>query len=277
MMGIVGIVMKRRRSFLSTLAAGLAVVSVAAVAALAASAEPRQPPPRHMKEGVVERLFGRNALWRLVNRVCVPGAKIGLGYPCFEVKDGHDGIAMLHAGKGHVLTVPTKRISGIESGDFLHSGSVNYLHEAWLARETVEKEYSMSFDRSFMAVAVNSAHGRSQDQLHFHTSCVREDLRDSLARLDGRVFDGWPPLDITFVGATYFAKWVWGDDLGDVAADELLPPSVLEGPEEASRHTLVVVGGWKLGRPGFYVLDSPGYPDGKGASGEALLDPSCPV
>ena len=60
-----------------------------------------------------EAALDRDALWRVVDDLCVPGElSAGVPFPCQSV-DLENGIAILGVEAGHFLLIPTDRIEGI--------------------------------------------------------------------------------------------------------------------------------------------------------------------
>jgi CDP-diacylglycerol pyrophosphatase len=221
--------------------------------------------------------LSRNDLWRVVTHVCVPASKIGLPFPCAKVvQHGDDGAgyAILPISAGHILTVPTTRIAGIESRELLSPAQPNYWQAAWEARTRLDESFGRKLDRSAIALALNSAFVRSQDQMHIHTACVKGEVRDALAA-DHAIGPGWSRLSPRLAGASYRVRWAPGADLSGLNVFDLLPPDVRRSPPAMARQTLVVVGGWDRNHaPGFYILDSQAG-GGGGGHGESLLDFDC--
>jgi CDP-diacylglycerol pyrophosphatase len=244
-----------------TLAAGLAAVSAPSLA----------------REIFGEDLaLSRKDLWRVIQHVCIPAAKIGIAFPCTRVviEDGRAaGYAILPVGAGHVLTVPTQHIVGIESRELLSPGQPNYWQAAWEARERLEADFSRKLDRDDVALALNSAYGRSQDQLHIHTSCVKAEVKAALARES--IGPRWTRLRAPIQGKLFSARWVAGADLRETDVFGLLAPELRRSSAAMARQAIVVVGGWdRMHAPGFFVLDDQA---GGGDSGhaESLLDFKC--
>jgi len=86
----------------------------------------------------------RNALWVVVNDICLPAYRgIGVAFPCAEINiaEGLDrGFAVLQtpSSAAHVIVVPTIRISGIESPALMSENAPNYWEAAWEARRFVD-------------------------------------------------------------------------------------------------------------------------------------------
>jgi len=221
--------------------------------------------------------LSRNDLWRVVHRICIPASKISLPFPCTKVVQPDDdgaGYAILPVGAGHILTVPTQRITGIESREVFSPTQPNYWQAAWEQRAQLDDDFARKLDRSEVALALNSAYGRSQDQLHIHTGCVKSEVKAALAA--SRVIGPrWTRLPTSLGGSSYWVRWATGADLSALNPFDMLPPDLRRSPAAMARQTLIVVGGWDHNHaPGFFILnDQAGARDN--GHGEKLLDFNC--
>ena len=221
-----------------------------------------------------------DALKKIVIDQCVPHQKAGKGpAPCAEV-DLKGGFAVLKdkRGKTQFLLIPATLITGIEDRRTLMPDAPNYFAAAWTARRFTEKLAGKPIPRDAIGLSVNSAYGRSQNQLHIHIDCIRPEVRQALKANDAKIGDIWAPLDVDLAGHRYRAMRLDGADL------ERNPFKVLsEGDEEAGagmgRETLTVVGAvFPDGKPGFYLLaDRASIANMDSASSETLLDHDCAV
>src|SRR6266536_3338085 len=114
----------------------------------------------------------RDALWQVVNGLCVGNQRLTSSpAPCSSVDIEH-GFAVLWAGAAHYLLVPTVRIPGIESSELLTPAAPNYWAYAWQARSFLDDAVGKAVPRTVVGMAINSAQGRTQDQLHIHIGCL---------------------------------------------------------------------------------------------------------
>lgn len=247
--------LRRCARFLPPLAA---VLGIAAVAVLAHAADP-------------------SALWHIVHNQCVPRAEQGAApAPCAEL-DVADGYAVLKdlVGPAQYLLIPTRRVSGIEDPAILSSNAPNYWQDAWHARGFVEQSIGHAMPRDTMSLAINSAYGRTQDQLHIHIDCVRRDVRNALALYRNAIGTHWTPFPVPLVGAHYRAMRIEQPGLGAINPFRLLAQDVSQ--KDMGQHTLVLVGAEFTGLgPGFILLDDHvNAANGDQASGESLQDHDC--
>jgi CDP-diacylglycerol pyrophosphatase len=221
-----------------------------------------------------------DALWDIVSGQCAPNQQTKHDpSPCLSV-DLAGGYAVLkdQSGATQVLVIPTTRVTGIESPALLDPASPNYWAAAWNARHAVEGLVHREIPREDLALAVNSAYARSQDQLHIHVDCIRPDVRDALSMAEERIGPKWAPLDIALAGHRYRAMLLPGDELGARDPFKLLADDPAARADMAVE-TLVLVGAvMPDGSPGFILLNDrfdPSMHDG--AAGEMLLDHDCKV
>lgn len=226
-----------------------------------------------------------SALWKIVSGQCVPDQqKAHDPAPCSAVDLAagvEKGTAVLKDinGVAQFLLLPTARIGGIEDPAILAPGATNYWAAAWNARHFVNERLHTALPREAVSLAINSAYGRTQDELHIHIDCVRPDVRAALAANLDQIGDHWAPFPVTLGGHDYRAIRIAGETL-----DAANPFLVLADNDPAARadmgtHTLVVVGAtFPGGAPGFVLLDDrANLLTGDRASGEQLQDHTCAI
>jgi CDP-diacylglycerol pyrophosphatase len=217
-------------------------------------------------------------LWRVV-RLCVVDLRLtGRPAPCFKV-DTRRGYAVIRD-PGHatqVLLVPTVRIAGIESPRLLAEGAFNFWQAAWEARTWFERRADAEAPREDIALAINSIHGRTQDQLHIHIDCVRREVKAALARAG--IGTDWGELSRPLAGQRYYVRRLEGETLSDRDPFRLLADSVPGARSHMRDETMAVVGArFADGAPGFYLLAARGgtAANPRGAA-EDLMDHNCLV
>ena len=221
-----------------------------------------------------------DALWHVVHTLCLTDKTLtGLPAPCLAV-DRRRGFAVVPDPESatQVLLVPTRRVTGIESPDLLAPGSPNYWAYAWEARTYVERRAHRSIPRDMLAMAVNSAFGRTQRQLHIHVDCVNPLVRELLAGQQAIITGAWTRFRINLIGSHYRIIRLDGEDLGKRDPFKLLADDDVEARADMGARTLVVIGTMFGGAPGFVVLAGhAGVADDPEGAGEDLLDHSCAV
>ena len=196
-----------------------------------------------------------SALWKIVDGRCVPDEKLhARPEPCAVVDLG-GGYAVLKdiRGREQYLLIPTRRLSGIEAPELLQPQAPNYFADAWQQVPLVAARVGRSLPRDDLSLAINSAYGRSQNQLHIHVDCIGVPAHAMLQAASATIGTGWttlPPID----GTSYRAMFLPGDTLGPRDPFRLLAATLHDPGREMGRHTLVLVGA-VAPRPGFILLD----------------------
>jgi CDP-diacylglycerol pyrophosphatase len=222
-----------------------------------------------------------DALKKIVVDRCVPNEKgSGNPAPCATV-DVNGGTAVLKDRRGatQFLLIPTAVVTGIDDKQILAPDSPNYFQAAWAARHLVEDKAGKPVPRDDIGLSINSAYGRSQNQLHIHIDCIRAEVRQALSTNDAKIGPHWANLDVDLAGHRYRAMRLSGDDLGARNPFKLLAEGDAEAAADMGRETLTVVGAvFPDGKPGFYLLsDRAGITNMDMAASESLLDHDCAV
>ncbi|MGN6529363.1 MAG: CDP-diacylglycerol diphosphatase [Burkholderiaceae bacterium] len=208
--------------------------------------------------GVAWLHHGRSALWRIVSEDCVPAAAAGRSSMCVAVTRDPSAPAdfvVLKDRRGALqyLVMPARRVTGIEDPALLAPGAGDYLADAWRERRWMDVSRGAPVPREDVALALNSAWSRSQDQLHVHVSCVRADLRARLQALDASIGTAWTPLPGGWRGHPYLVRRIVADTLdGTGLVRELRRAHA----GEMGRQAIAVVGARWQGRPSFWVLET---------------------
>ncbi len=220
---------------------------------------------------IVAHAADPNALWKIVHDRCVPGAAAGNPAPCVKVS-ADDAVLKDIQGATQFLLIPTARMTGIESPAVLAQGAPDYFADAWLARSYIDAKLGHPMPRDDIALAINPPTARSQEQLHIHVDCVRQDVRDALRRQT--IGDTWTMLPMPLGGQRYAAMRLVGDTVPRNPFQVLA--ETMPGARDAmGEYTLVLVGSDdpQTG-PGFILLAGHAGPDGEG-HGEDLQDHGC--
>jgi CDP-diacylglycerol pyrophosphatase len=219
----------------------------------------------------------RDALRQIVQQQCLPHwQRQHDPAPCLQVHVSDsgsagtpDGYALLADIKGgaHLLLIPLRRLSGIESPELLESSAPNYFAAAWQARGQLGTAQKLADDQ--VGLAVNSRYSRGQDQLHIHIECQGLPLHQALSQHAGELSERWTPLEVQ--GDTYFARRVAGGTLAGADPLRLLSAGLPDARGHLQYYTLIVAG--LPAGPGFALLARRAFLRG----GEKLLDASCAV
>jgi CDP-diacylglycerol pyrophosphatase len=155
----------------------------------------------------------------------------------------------------------------------------NYFADAWRERSYTERAAQHPLPRQAISLAINSAFGRSQNQLHIHIDCIRADVRAVLQRQVASIGDSWAPLSEPLAGHHYRAMRVQADALDGANPFRLLADGVPGARMAMGEQTLVLVGAeFAGGSPGFIILTNQvDLANGDHASGEELQDHGCAI
>jgi CDP-diacylglycerol pyrophosphatase len=228
-----------------------------------------------------------DALWHIVHEQCVPRQRAGLApSPCaaVDLSQGEDrGHAVLksQAGGLQYLLIPTAKTSGIESPALTRADAPAYWRAAWQARTFMAQRYGKPIARNAVALAINSAYGRSQQQLHIHVSCADPGVYATVDALKNRLNDQWQALPSRLMGHAYQARRL--DALpGDLPAQEpfrLIAQAKSASADEMGHFSLAMLAlTFADGQPGFaLLLDHTDAVNGDHASAEELQDHSCAI
>jgi CDP-diacylglycerol pyrophosphatase len=215
-----------------------------------------------------------NALWQIVGEQCVPDERqFHIPAPCVLV-DLAGGYAVLKdiVGNTQFLLIPTTRIGGIESPAILAPGTPNYWATAWQARHFVEERARHPLPRDAIGLAINSLHGRSQNQLHIHIDCMRLDVIAALHEHASSIGAQWSKFPLPLVGHPYMVMRLMQEDLGSTNPFVLLADGIPGARADMADYTLVVAGA----DSGFVVLAGHASPAaGNWGAGEQLQDHAC--
>ncbi len=224
-------------------------------------------------------------LWLLLQRCAV---QAGAGHqpplPCTRVsgKPGSaDGYAVLkdRDGKAQYLLMPTRRTSGLEVPALAAPGAHNFMADAWGLRDLVSAAAGWPLPRMAFGLVVNSAYGRSQNQLHIHADCMAPWMIERLADPALSRTTAWRSIDLPLDGGIrhFQLRWLPGETLTENPF-RLLAEHLAPGDDMAS-HSLVIVGGYDvMRRPGFFLLS--GRHDaatGDAANADRMQDRTCRI
>ncbi|WP_115719408.1 CDP-diacylglycerol diphosphatase [Gallaecimonas mangrovi] len=154
-----------------------------------------------------------DALWQLISQRCVPGyLQKQDPAPCQSV-DLKQGYVTLKDRRGPLqyLLMPTDKITGMESPALLNSNTPHFFNLAWHQRQLLTQKRGQKVADADIGLAINSQHGRTQNQLHVHISCLRVDVRQQLNALSAGLSQQWR--SETLVGHHYLMRTLSGQQL----------------------------------------------------------------
>jgi CDP-diacylglycerol pyrophosphatase len=222
-----------------------------------------------------------NVLWHIVHDQCVPHqAQFGTPLPCVVVnRAGGYAILKDREGATQFLLIPTARVTGIEDPAILAPDSPNYWRAAWDATNLVQAEAGRALTSDDLSLALNSKHGRTQNQLHIHIDCIRADVRDTLRKHAAEIDASWTPFSEPLSGHQYQVIRIDTLEQPGATPFRLLADRLPGARADMEDETLLAVGAaFDDGERGFYLLA--GRADlaaGNRGNAEELQDHSCAV
>jgi len=245
--------------------------SAPAIFALALSA--LWAPPSHAADPDI--------LWSIVHDRCVPEqVRRHTPGPCAAVNIAK-GYAIYkdRVGVSQFLLIPTARISGIEDPVLLAQRAPTYWQHAWNARHNVIAKVGRRLDRSYLSLAVNSAFGRSQKQLHIHIDCVAPWVQSALAVHATEIGETWSRFPIPLAGHVYRARRIAALNRPGTDPFRLAADGIPGARANMAQESLMVTGAtFPDGTHGFFVLETQADPlKGNRGSAEELQDHDCVI
>ncbi len=214
-----------------------------------------------------------DALWKIISQQCVPNEReYGQPKPCAKVDlTGEYVVLKGRNGATQFLVMPTDRVSGIEDPAILAPNAPNYWEDAWQARSYVDERAHRTMPRDTISLAVNSASGRTQNQLHMHVDCVQPNVLNALRDHAGAIGASWTKFPERLAGHDYMAMRIDAPDLTHSNPFDLLADDLPGAKSDMGHYTLVVVG---LAN-GFALLAGHATGLTNRGSGEELQDHTC--
>jgi CDP-diacylglycerol pyrophosphatase len=189
----------------------------------------------------------RMVLWEVV-RACVTDYKLtGKPFPCLEVDlaggEALGNVVLRPPLLEDTVLAPTRRIEGIEDPFLQSPEAPNYFDAAWRARTFLKSADGQEPERDAIALFVNSAVVRTQDQLHIHVGCLRPYARAKLAAAAPQVPMGeWAQIGPVVPHTMFWAYRIPGTELANVNPFRLAAEVVAGKTTDPGDMTVVVVG-----------------------------------
>lgn len=218
----------------------------------------------------------RDVLWAAL-KTCVLAKRVAnRTFPCLDVDLGgtdRPGSAVLRAPgePTHIVVMPTDTVPGLEASALRGPRGAAYWKAALAARPFVADALKGRLAVADVGLAVNSARGRSQDQLHIHLDCLRPSVLAAVKAHGPGVRAAWAPFPVPLAGDRYFAMRV--PAAGSEGFNPFAALRTLPGRRPDLRATSFAALATPQGdpEPGFILL---AY-RAPGASAEDVMDHTC--
>lgn len=184
----------------------------------------------------------RDRLRQIVLDECVPNERDNqVPAPCAQV-NLRNGYALLKDRNGPLqyLLLPTWRINGIESPLLLKPQTANFFWQAWQSRSVLSKARGDAVPDNAIALTINSRTGRTQNHLHIHISCLRQEVRAKLDQQASRISSQWLAFPGGLAGHTWLARRVTGAELVQRSPFLMLAEEVSGARERMGRYALAL-------------------------------------
>ncbi len=216
----------------------------------------------------------RMALWQIV-RACVADFKLtGSPFPCLEVDlsgvEERGNVVLRPPLSDDMILAPTRRIVGIEDPFLQSLGAPNYFDAGWRARSFLKGPDGRTPERDAVALVVNSAAIRGQDQLHIHVGCLLAPARRAIAVAAPNVPIGeWVQVGAVAPNTMFWGTRIRGTDLPHVEPFRLAAEALADKASGRSELSIMVAGVRVESDDEFLILAS--YPGAPGL----WWDPTC--
>lgn len=183
-----------------------------------------------------------NTLRHIALEQCVPNEQRHHSpAPCARVSLASGFVALKDRnGPLQYLLMPTFRLNGMESPLLLSADTPNYFWLAWQARELMSERRGAPVPDSVVSLAINSRLGRTQNHLHIHISCLRQDVREKLNRSAVGPGSGWLPLAGGFNGHEYLMRRVSVQELARRSPFMMLAEEIPAAKAHMGRYALAL-------------------------------------
>lgn len=183
-----------------------------------------------------------DALWRIVSQQCVPNQRDNHNpAPCAKV-DLQSGFVLLKDINGPLqyLLMPTVKMKGMESPELLQPETANFFWLAWQERHVMSERRGTHVPDNVISLTINSTSGRTQNQLHIHISCLREDVRGQLDQYANTLNTEWRVFPLALAGNSYIARKVSAAEFSQRSPFIMLAFQVPQAREHMGRYSLAM-------------------------------------
>lgn len=166
------------------------------------------------------------------------------------------------------LIIPTMKVTGIEDPQIFRPPVADFWQFGWQ-----EAQRFVARPAANMALAINSAVGRTQNQLHIHIACVLPEVGHALAANAAKIgSDPTAPLGLRFGSSGHLYRVIATTGLAGGDSPFSLAAAIPGAAADMARVGIAVVGSATPGA--YYVLETRAGAGNPGAA-EELLDQFC--
>lgn len=220
---------------------------------------------------------------RQVVRACVADFKLtSAAFPCLEVNlaggEARGNVVLRPPVLNDMILAPTRGVSGAEDPYLQSRDAPNYFDAAWRARFFLKSVGGRQPDRDEVALVVNSAVDRSQDQLHIHVGCLLPSVQHAIAAAAPHVpIREWQELGAIVHHRTFWGTRVDGSDLAHVEPFPLAIGALADKTTDLRKAMIMVAGIRVAGEDGFLILTTfAGAPQSWPIGADDIFERRCP-
>lgn len=191
-------------------------------------------------------------LWRIVSKQCIPQyiaqERTGqsLQPPCIDVVPSptiEKGYAIFEDRKGpmHILLIPTEKIIGIEDRRLLEPETTDYFSKAWDSRHYLTRLANKTVSREMVSLTINSAWGRSQEQLHIHIACIRPEIKAHLVSQLEDFSDQWTSVEYGVNNDFYLVRTLTEKQFQEMSLFRRLANEIPDAEKEMGKYGMALV------------------------------------
>ncbi|MFO1162121.1 MAG: CDP-diacylglycerol diphosphatase [Reyranellaceae bacterium] len=207
-----------------------------------------------------------NALWALA-QCCMRSLANDVGCRVYDKADDYIILKDNAVRKPRsYMIIPTIRVTGIEDRLVARPPTVDFWQYGWAQSRTYP-----GYPMADTGLAINSQHGRTENQLHIHISCVRPDVKQALDHAAIELFPA-QPVTLRLPPHDHLYRAVKVSSLAGKQSPFLVFQTDRQVKDDMGRQSIAVVGSRVANE--YFVLDT-SRGDGNPGVAEELLDQTC--
>lgn len=209
-----------------------------------------------------------NSLWSLA-RCCASDLHSNSGCRAYDASDHYIIIKDNNPQKpAAYLIIPSSRVTGIDDPQIFSPPVLDFWDYGWQQAHIFLRKPAAE-----IALAINSAPGRTQNQLHIHIACVLPAVASTLAADTVNIGSNpASPLSIPLAPADHIYRVIKTAGLAGAISPFNLVAAMPGARADMADQSIAVIGSTRPGM--FYVLATAAQDDNPG-SAEELLDQTC--
>ncbi|SFC10956.1 CDP-diacylglycerol diphosphatase [Pragia fontium] len=189
-----------------------------------------------------------DSLWKIISQQCIPQQQMKQSQvsSCMDViltPDVAKGYVIFKDRNGplHFLLIPATKVSGIEDKRLLQPDTTDYFSKAWDSRDYLARQAGQPIPRNMVALTINSAYGRSQEQLHIHISCIKPEIKALLDNQMDKFSEKWTKVEYGINNHDYIARTLTELQFRQMSLFQRLAAEVPDAAENMAKYGIALV------------------------------------